>query len=92
MPKLVPSQGGRWNGLTGGEILPVHSCHNEGKQWCGLLPGLVPFLVGGPSSSARSGGAICGLRCMVLQSSAARGNLSYLVFWAVTGDPWYPGY
>jgi hypothetical protein len=35
--------GGRQNGLTGGEILPGHDYRNEGKCWCGLLPGLIHF-------------------------------------------------
>jgi hypothetical protein len=29
---------------------------------------------------------------MVPQSFAAGGNQSYTEFWAVTDDPWYPGY
>jgi hypothetical protein len=59
---LVPGQGGRWAGQTGGEILPVHVYHNEEERWCGLLlcsvlfrlvtpplqPGVVgPYLVRG---------------------------------------------
>jgi hypothetical protein len=32
-----------WSELTGAKILPSHDYHNEGKQWCGLLPGLVLF-------------------------------------------------
>jgi hypothetical protein len=48
--------------------------------------------VGGPSSSARSGGAISGTGCMVPQPFAARGNRSYPEFWAITGNPRYPGY
>jgi hypothetical protein len=39
----IPSQGRRRNGQTGGEILSSHVHHNEGKQMCGLLPGLVHF-------------------------------------------------
>jgi hypothetical protein len=29
---------------------------------------------------------------MVPQPLAASGNRSYLDFWVVTSDPWYPGY
>jgi hypothetical protein len=36
--------------------------------------------VGGPSSSARSGGAISGMGCMVPQSFAAGGKRPYLKF------------
>jgi hypothetical protein len=41
MPGTVPGQGGRRDGQTGGEILPVHVYHNEEKRRCGLLLDLV---------------------------------------------------
>jgi hypothetical protein len=50
------------------------------------------FLVGGPSSLARSGGTILDMRCMIFQPFAAGGNRSYLDFWAITGNPRYLGY
>jgi hypothetical protein len=37
-------------------------------------------------------GLFSGMGCMVPQPFVAGGNQSYLKFWAVTGDPWYPGY
>jgi hypothetical protein len=43
MPGPILGQGGRRNGQTGGEILPAHVYHNEGKRRYGLLPGLVHF-------------------------------------------------
>jgi hypothetical protein len=45
---LIPVQGGRRNGLTGGEIVPTHDYRNEGKRLCGLLLGLVLFRLGAP--------------------------------------------
>jgi hypothetical protein len=60
------------------------------KAW--ITPRISSFQVGGPSSSAWSGGVISGMGCRVLQPFVARGNRSYLEFWAVTGHPWYPGY
>jgi hypothetical protein len=32
------------------------------------------------------------MRCMVPQPFARGGNRSYLEFWVITDDPWYPGY
>jgi hypothetical protein len=49
-----------------------------------ITPGFSSFEVGGPFSSARSGGAISGIGCMVPRPFAARGNQSYPEFWAVT--------
>jgi hypothetical protein len=57
-----------------------------------VAPRISSFLVGGPSYSAWSGGAISGTGCMVPQSFATGGNWSYPKFWAVTGDLRYPGY
>jgi hypothetical protein len=56
------------------------------------IPRFSSFLVSGPSSLARSGGAISSIGCMVPQSFTARVNRSYLEFLAITGNPWYPGY
>jgi hypothetical protein len=42
-PGLLLSWGGRWNGMTASEILPPHDYRNEGKRWCGLVPGLILF-------------------------------------------------
>jgi hypothetical protein len=92
MPGLVPGQGWRWNGLTSGKILAAHDYRNEAKRWYGLLSDLDFFLVGGPSSSTRSGGAISDIGCMVPQPFAAGVNQLYLEFWAITGDSRYPGY
>jgi hypothetical protein len=39
----IPGRGGRRNGQTGGEIMPAHVYHNEGKRKCRLLPSLVLF-------------------------------------------------
>jgi hypothetical protein len=50
------------------------------------------FSGGGSSSLARSGGAISGTGCIVPHSFAAGGKQSYPDFWAITGDPRYPGY
>jgi hypothetical protein len=47
----------------------------------------VCFLIWGPSSSAKSGGAISGMGRMVLQPFVARGSRSYLEFWPITGNP-----
>jgi hypothetical protein len=60
------------------------------KVW--IVLGVSSFWVGGPSSSAWSGGAISGMGRMVQQSFAAGGNQSHPEFWAVTGDPQYLGY
>jgi hypothetical protein len=57
-----------------------------------FTPRISSFQVGGPSSSAWSGGAISGFGRMIHQPFAARGNWLYPEFCAVTGDPWYPGY
>jgi hypothetical protein len=59
------------------------------KVW--ITPGFSSFLVGSPSSSVRSGGAISDMGCMVPQPFAAGGNQSYPEFWAVIGGPWYRG-
>jgi hypothetical protein len=50
------------------------------------------FYVGGPSPSAYSGGALSGMGSMVSQLFPARGNWLYPEFWALTGNPLYPGY
>jgi hypothetical protein len=44
-PRCVPSRGTRIRqvGLIGGEILPARDHLGEGKDWCGLLPGLILF-------------------------------------------------
>jgi hypothetical protein len=52
------------------------------KAW--IAPEFSSFLVGGPSSSALSSGAISGMGCMVLQL--------YPKFQSITGGPRYPGY
>jgi hypothetical protein len=57
-----------------------------------ISPRFISFKVGGPSSSALSGGAISGMGCMVPQPFATGGSRSYPKFWAITGGPWYPGY
>jgi hypothetical protein len=49
-----------------------------------IAPRFSSFQVGGPSSSARSGGAISGIGFMVPQLFTAGGNWSYQEFWAVT--------
>jgi hypothetical protein len=53
-----PEWGGRHNGQTGGEILPVHVYHDEGKRRCGLLPGLVHFRLVAPPPQSRVVGHI----------------------------------
>jgi hypothetical protein len=45
-----------------------------------------------PPLKSRVVGSFSGMGCMVPQVLAARGNRSYQEFWAVTDDPWYPGY
>jgi hypothetical protein len=57
-----------------------------------IAPGFSSFYVGGPSSSARIGGAISDTGCMIPQPFTARQNRSYPEYWDVTGDPQYPGY
>jgi hypothetical protein len=52
-----------------------------------IAPGFSSFWVGGPSSSARSGGAISSIGCMVPQLFGTHGNRSYPEFWVVTGGP-----
>ena len=42
-PGLTLARGGRQDGQTSGEILPIHIYSNEGKIRYGLLPGLVLF-------------------------------------------------
>jgi hypothetical protein len=69
MPGLITGRGGRWNGLTGGEILSTHDYHNEGKRWCGSLPGLVLFRLVAPH-----------LQPGVVGPFVARGNRSYPEF------------
>jgi predicted outer membrane repeat protein len=51
-----------------------------------ITPGFSSFLVDCSSSSARSGGAISGMGCMVLQLFAVGENRPYPEFWVVTGD------
>jgi hypothetical protein len=55
-------------------------------------PRFSSFFVGDPSSSARSGGVISDMGCMVFQPFAAGGNQSYLEFLVITGHPQYRGY
>jgi hypothetical protein len=57
-----------------------------------IIPVFSSFSVGGPSSSSWSGGAISGIGCLGPQPFVAKGNQSYPKFWAITNDPWYPGY
>jgi hypothetical protein len=52
-----------------------------------ISPRFISFKVGGPSSSALSGGAISGMGCMVPQPFATGGSRSYPKFWAITGGP-----
>jgi hypothetical protein len=68
---------------SSGEIMPACAYHRVEKWRRGLHLGLVPFRFGGPSSSARSGGAISGMGCTVPLPFAAGGNQSYLEFWAI---------
>jgi hypothetical protein len=56
-----------------------------------IASGFSSFVVGGPSSSTRSYGAISHMGCVVPHLFATRGNRSYPEFWAITDDPWYPG-
>jgi hypothetical protein len=48
--------------------------------------------MGGPSSLAKSGGAIPSMGCVVPQPFSGRGNQSYPDSWVVTVDTRYPGY
>jgi hypothetical protein len=48
--------------------------------------------MGGPSSLARSGGAVPGMGCMVPRPFCTGGNRSYPDYWVVTDDPRYLGY
>jgi hypothetical protein len=57
-----------------------------------ITPGFSSFNFVAPSPSARSGNAISVMGCTVPQPFAARGILSYLEFWGVTGGPQYLGY
>jgi hypothetical protein len=40
--------GMRLTGLTGGEILPAYGYQGKGKDWCGLLLGLIIFRLVAP--------------------------------------------
>jgi hypothetical protein len=80
MPGTIPGRGGRRNGQRGGEILPAHVYLKVEKIKAWITPGFSSFLVGGPSSSAKSGGDIFGMRCMVPQSFVTKGNRLYLEF------------
>jgi hypothetical protein len=72
---------------------PACSCPSwRGKVKVWIITWISSFSVGDPSSLAWSGGALSGMGCMVPQPFAAGGNWSYLEFWAITGDPWYPRY
>jgi hypothetical protein len=51
-----------------------------------IYPGL------SPSPSARSGGAVSNLGCVIPQPFAIGGNLSYPDLWAIIGNPRYPRY
>jgi hypothetical protein len=77
---------------TGGEIPPTHVNHRVEKWWCGLLPELVLSRLVAPPLQPSVVGSFPGRGCMVSQPFATRGNRSYLEFWVVTGNPWYPGY
>jgi hypothetical protein len=57
-----------------------------------IAPGFSSFLIGGPSSSVRSGGVISGMGCMIFQPFADRGNWLYPEVWAIIGGPRYPGH
>jgi hypothetical protein len=63
-----------------------------GKSPVSIIPEFSSFYVGHPSSLARSGGVIPSMGCVVSQPFSAGENRSYLNFWAITGDPRYPGY
>jgi hypothetical protein len=47
----------------------------KANEW--IIPGSNSFYVGGPSSSAKSGGIMSGMRCMFPRSFATGGNRSY---------------
>jgi hypothetical protein len=57
-----------------------------------ITPGFSSFYLGDPSFSARSGGVISGMGCMVPQPFAAGGNRSHPKFWVISDAPRYPGY
>jgi hypothetical protein len=57
-----------------------------------LLPGLNSFQAGGPSSSARSGGVVSSMGCMVPQPFVDVGNYLYPDLWVIISGPRYPGY
>jgi hypothetical protein len=80
-----------WSELTGAKILPSHDYHNEGKQWCGLLPGLVLFGWWSLLFS-QEWWDISGMGCMVPQLFTAGGNRLYPEFLAITSDLRYPGF
>jgi hypothetical protein len=63
----------RQTGLTGAEILPVHGYRDGEKDGCGLLLSQF-FLVGGHSSSIRSGGTIFVVGYLIPQPFTAGGN------------------
>jgi hypothetical protein len=84
MTEPVPGRGGRLAGWTGGEILPAHIYCSEEKVMVWIIPGFSSFLVGDPSSSARSGGAISGMGCRVPQPFATGCYQSYPKFCVVT--------
>jgi hypothetical protein len=50
------------------------------------------FWVGGPCSSTRSGKAISSMGCVASSHLLLVGTDNIYIFWAITGDPWYPGY
>jgi hypothetical protein len=91
-PGLAPGLGGRRDGQTSGEILPARAYHRVEKVKVWITPGISSFYIGGPSSSAWTGGVISGMRCLVPQPFLIVGSRSYLEFWAITGDTRYMRY
>jgi hypothetical protein len=73
MSEPVPGRGGGWVGHTVGEVLPA-TCTVMRKRDGADCSWVQFFLFGGPSSSARSGGAISGTGCMAHQLFATRGT------------------
>jgi hypothetical protein len=67
--------GVRQTGLTGTEILPAHGYQDRGKDWCGLLPGLLLFSLVVPPLQRYT---ISGMGYLIPQSFAAVGN------WAIS--------
>jgi hypothetical protein len=68
-------EGSRMGRQVAKSCFPAPIIGGKVKAW--ITPRISSFYVGGPSSSAKSGGALSSMRCRVPQPFAAGGNQLY---------------